>query len=303
MKKKLITVLNAVAAIVLLFLFFSQIGLESLTSQATQINLFWLAPAIACYLAMNFTSALRLKKILNLPLSATRVFFIHMQALLLSDFTPGRSGYAYLVYSLRNLQKTTINARVLGIVLASDFLIRALLVIASIALFAKGFLAAGVFLTVFSTIALLLFWKRVTLVEKILTLVPLAGKRLSEAYNEVFVHHVRTSVMLYSLYVSAVGAVLRGAAWWFVLYAIGFNASFSAFIVLCALLTSISFIPLSIAGLGVQEATGAFLFSSLLGIPATAAALLMILIRVVEVGSDLLGLKEFARAAKFKQPA
>ncbi len=295
MKKKLAIVLNAVVAVLLFYLFITRFEFASLTAQAKQVNLFWLAPAIACYLAMNFTSALRLKKILRLPLSVTRVFFIHMQALLFSDVTPGRSGYAYLVYSLRKHQKTSVNARVLGIVLASDFLVRAFLIIASIALFAKGFLAAGVFLAVLSAFALLLFWKRVALVEKIFALIPFAGKKLSEAYDEVFVHHMHSSVMLYSLYVSAVGAVLRGAAWWFVLYAIGFSAPLSAFVVLCALLTSISFIPLSIAGLGVQEATGAFLFSVLLAVPASAAALLMVLIRVVEAGTDLLGLKEFIR--------
>lgn len=304
MNKKLVIALNALVAIALLYWFFSSLDLQSLAAQLKQTNAFWLIPAIACYIAMNWTSALRLKHLLRLPLSVTRVFFIHMQALLLSDYTPGRTGYAYIIYALGKKDgkkggkkpKMGVNARVFGIALASDFLVRALLIIASIALFAQGFLAAGVFLAIASALALFLFWKRVALVEKLLALVPVLGERLAGVYNEVFVHHVRKREMLYSIYISAVGAVLRAAAWWFILYAIGFTAPFSAFVVLCAVLTSLSFIPLSIAGLGVQEATGAFLFSALVGVPAAAAALLMVLIRLVEAGSDLLGLKEFARS-------
>ncbi len=299
MNKKLVIALNALVAIALLYWFFSSLDLQSLAAQFKQTNAFWLIPAIVCYLVMNWTSALRLKHLLRLPLSLTRVFFIHMQSLLLSDYTPGRTGYAYIIYSLGKKgkkMKMGVNARVFGIALASDFLVRALLISASIALFAQGFLAAGVFLAIASAMALFLFWKRVALVEKLLTFVPVVGKRLAEVYNEVFVHHVRKREMLYSIYISAVGAVLRAAAWWFILYAIGFTAPFSAFVVLCAFLTSLSFIPLSIAGLGVQEATGAFLFSALVGVPAAAAALLMVLIRVVEAGSDLLGLKEFVRS-------
>lgn len=295
MNKKIVIALNALVAIALLYWFFSSLDLRSLETQLKQTNALWLIPAIACYLAMNVTSALRLKHLLRLPLSISKTFFIHMQSLLLSDYTPGRTGYAYIVYSLgKKGGKMSVNARVFGIALASDFLVRALLIMASIALFAHGFLAAGVFLAIASAIALVMFWKRVALVEKLLTVIPIISDRLAEVYNEVFVHHVRAQEMLYSIYVSAVGAVLRAAAWWFVLYAIGFTAPFSEFVVLCALLTSLSFIPLSIAGLGVQEATGAFLFSTLLAIPASAAALLVVLIRLVEAGSDLLGLKEFA---------
>jgi uncharacterized membrane protein YbhN (UPF0104 family) len=246
---------------------------------------------------MNYISAIRLKRFLKAKARVAEIFFIHMQSLLLSDVTPGRTGYAYLVVGLRKHGAAAPNARILGLLLASDFLARGVLIVASVALFARSFLWAGVFVAALSFAALLLFWFRARFIEKLLVKIPVVGGRLAAFYETVFVRHLELSELALSLAASFVGSVVRGAAWLFLLFALGCyapQATLVAFTVLCALLTALSFVPLSIAGIGVQEATGAVLFASLLGIPAAAAAALMVLVRGLEFGSDLVfGSKNF----------
>ncbi len=291
-KNNLFVALNVVLALIVAWFFLTQFDYRAIAGALSQAQLAWIIPAAACYFAMNWISAVRLKRFLNAKAKTLEIFFIHMQALLFSDVTPGRAGYAYLVVGLRKHGAAAPNARVLGLILASDFFVRALLIIASIALFAKSFLWAGVFLAIASGAALLLFWKRARFVEKLLAKIPVVGGRLAAFYETVFVKHLELSELGLALLASFVGSVLRGAAWLFLLWALGFGAlpgaSLTAFVVLCAFLTSLSFVPLSIAGIGVQEATGAVLFSSLAGIPLAAAAALMVLVRALEFGSDLL---------------
>ncbi|MFH0973388.1 MAG: lysylphosphatidylglycerol synthase domain-containing protein [Candidatus Micrarchaeota archaeon] len=301
-RNNLFVALNVVLALAVIWFFLTQFDYAAIGSVLSKANPLWIVPAALCYWAMNWISAIRLKRFLKAKARTLEIFFIHMQALLLSDATPGRAGYAYLVVGLRKHGAAPANARVLGVLLASDFFMRALLIIASIALFARSFLWAGVFLAVASAIALLLFWKRVRLVEKALAKIPRFGTRLAAFYETVFVKHLELSELCLSLAASFVGSVLRGAAWLFLFYALGYGgvavpgATLAAFVVLCALLTSLSFVPLSIAGIGLQEATGAVLFASLLGIAPAAAAALMVLVRGLEFGSDLLfGSREFLK--------
>ncbi len=306
-RNNLFVALNVVLALAVVWFFLTQFDYAAIGKTLAKANPWWILPAAACYWAMNWISAIRLKRFLKAKAATLEIFFIHMQALLLSDATPGRAGYAYLVVGLRKHGAAPANARVLGVLLASDFFMRALLIIASIALFARSFLWAGVFLAVASAIALLLFWKRVRLVEKALAKIPRFGGRLAAFYETVFVKHLELSELCLSLAASFVGSVLRGAAWLFLFYALGFSgaaaaasgATLAAFVVLCALLTSLSFVPLSIAGIGLQEATGAVLFASLLGIAPAAAAALMVLVRGLEFGSDLLfGSREFVKTSR-----
>ncbi len=298
-KNKLFVALNVVLALIVAWFFLTQFDYRAIAATLAATNLIWILPAALCYWAMNWISAIRLKRFLKAKARVAEIFFIHMQALLLSDVTPGRAGYAYLVVGLRKHGAAAPNARVLGLLLASDFFVRALLIIASIALFARSFLWAGVFLAAASAVALALFWKRARFIEKLLAKTPVVGARLSAFYETVFVKHLELSELALSLAASFVGSVLRGAAWLFLLVALGCytpSATLATFTVLCALLTALSFIPLSIAGIGVQEATGAVLFASLLGIPVAAAAALMVLVRGIEFGSDLVfGSKEFLK--------
>ncbi len=296
-KNNLFIALNACLALIVAWFFLTQFDYRTIAATLAQAQLIWIIPAALCYWAMNWISAIRLHRFLKAKAKTLEIFFIHMQALLLSDVTPGRAGYAYLVVGLRKHGAAPANARVLGLLLASDFFVRGLLIVASVALFARSFLWAGVFVACLSVTALALFWFRVRFIEKLLTKIPVVGGRLSAFYETVFVKHLELSELALSVAAAFVGSVLRGAAWLFLLVALGYYspaATLVAFVVLCALLTALSFVPLSIAGIGVQEATGAVLFASLLGIPLAVAAALMVLVRALEFGSDLVfGSKNF----------
>jgi len=291
LNKKLLVAANAIVALALLWLLLSSVNLSVLAETLAKINLVWLLAAAALYVLMNVLSAVRIKMLLGKfaeKIALSKLFFSHMAAMLFSDVTPGRIGYSYLVLRLRKegLRGGRIT-KVTGVVLASDFFVRALFVIASVYLFSQQFLLTGVILAVFSLGFLALFFKRIAWFEKLLAKIPSVGRKSAEAYAMVFEHAVSKRDLLTAGGISIAGSLLRGLAWFFIMLAMGGTGNPVDFAVLCALLTSVSFIPISIAGLGVQEGVGAWLFSLVLGIGLAQATAFMLLVRVVEAGSDL----------------
>ncbi|MFH0922690.1 MAG: lysylphosphatidylglycerol synthase transmembrane domain-containing protein [Candidatus Micrarchaeota archaeon] len=290
MDKKILVAINALVAVALLWVLLSSVNLSVLAETLAKVNPAWLLAAAVFYVLMNAMSAFRIKHLLGelakeIPFS--KVFLSHMSAMLLSDVTPGRVGYSYLVLRLRKYGLRGGNStKVLGVVLASDFFVRALLVIASVYLFSQ-FLLTGVILAVFSLCFLALFFKRIAWFEKLLAKIPSVGARLAGAYAMIFEHTVSKTGLLASVGISFIGSILRGFAWLFIAISMGATGNPIDFAVLCALLTSVSFIPVSIAGLGVQESIGAWLFSLVVGWSFGQATAFMLLVRVVEAGSDL----------------
>ncbi|MEM0475416.1 MAG: lysylphosphatidylglycerol synthase domain-containing protein, partial [Candidatus Norongarragalinales archaeon] len=242
-ENNLFAALNFALAVIVVWFFLTQFDYAQIAATLAKTSLWWIIPAALCYWAMNWISAIRLQRFLKAKARTLEIFFIHMKALLLSDVTPGRAGYAYLLVGLRKHGATSANARILGLLLATDFFVRALLIIASIALFARSFLTAGVFLAVLSAAALFLFWMRVRFIERVLARIPGVGARLAGFYKTVFVKRLEVRELWLALAASFVGSVLRGAAWLFLLIALGYcppTATLEAFVVLCALLTSLS---------------------------------------------------------------
>ncbi|MFH0834901.1 MAG: lysylphosphatidylglycerol synthase domain-containing protein [Candidatus Micrarchaeota archaeon] len=296
--------LNIVVAAALALFFVNSFDFSS---AFTGVDWLWVLPAIALYLALNLVNAWRLRwlagKFSGKSVSFGRAFWLHMGGMALSDYTPGRSGYVLVALKAQDLglQQKRVGGRVLGISLASDFLVRGFLAVAAAlllvsALHSQAVLYAGVFLFLLSVAVLFACWRRSALVGGLLRLLP-SGGRLASAYETVFEKGVEKRVLAKSVLLSFAGAAVRGAEWMLIAKALGISeigaGALFLFTAFNAVITALSFVPLSVAGIGLQEGFGALLFAAALRAPLPSAAALMILVRVLESGTDLIGLRLF----------
>jgi len=289
LKKNLFLAFNVVLAMVLLLVISSSIDFGALEKVLANANLLFVAFAAFFYLLTHFISALRYKMLHSPKFTVLDYFRLHMRAMLASDATPGRVGYSLFIFDLRKRGMPGGKAaKLMGVSFASDFLVRGLLALAAIWLFSSDFGQAGVFVVAASIIAFALLFFKSKSFASIISKFPYYGKRLEGAYQSVFKQKTSTNQLLLSIGFSFAGAVARGAEWVFVFQALGLNLFAVQATVLSALLTALSFIPLSVAGFGVQEGGGIVLLSSLLGFNAFQAAGAMLLVRAVDVAADVL---------------
>jgi uncharacterized protein (TIRG00374 family) len=102
-KKNSFKIIQIVVAIIILLLLLGSI--DYLQASRILLHLDWsfLLFACICYLLNNILMSVRLKKIftfLGYKIRFRIVFLSHMAGMLLSDFTPGRSGYLYVALRL-----------------------------------------------------------------------------------------------------------------------------------------------------------------------------------------------------------
>jgi hypothetical protein len=225
-------------------------------------------------------------------------FRAHCAGMVLSDVTPGRVGYAYFAVAMRRFgMRAAQSAKILGVNVSIDFLVRAICLV-FLGLYAPAVLganmAAGLSLAFFTVISIATLGVGSRRVSSFLGSIPFFGRKARSAYDSA--HSTETSFgrLLASFSGSVAGTFLRGIEWLLV-----FNCAASVpltfhnllvFSALVAVVTGLSFIPVSIAGIGVQEGVGAALFAALFSVQFSAAAALMLVCRAVELAVDSLGL-------------
>jgi uncharacterized protein (TIRG00374 family) len=221
-----------------------------------------------------------------------------MSGMLLSDFTPGRSGYLYVPFALnkKGVPLPTGIAAVTSTYLY-DLLFKISLAIVAVYYFYASItgipvgyilyliiillllIVAGYFLIMYPGEVLQNFCKKNTYLKYLLEL----GEQ-SRSIQRIFP---------YIISVSCIGWILRGLEWLFVAMAIGGMAiNLVDALLLNPLLTILSLIPITPAGLGIQEA-GIIGILALLGVSLITATAFAFLTRFLEIITDLIGLKSF----------
>jgi len=300
MKKQLLLLANVAVALALAYWFLQGIGFGQVGHVLAQARPEFVLVGALFYLAMNVSNSFRIAWALKTRWTPD-LFFKHMTAMLISDFTPGRAGYSSLVLKLRAGgfdSGRTIKA--LGVVFASDFLGRALLAAVAVAFFAGkvsgtvfGLVGAAMLAVGLGLFFLVAF--RSEHVGRLLPKVPAVGPRLAVAYRHVLDSGTSVRFLAGNVALSLMGAVLRGSGWMMAFMALGLGGLdvLSTTTLVSALVTALAFVPFSLAGLGLQEGAGAYLFSQTLGIALAQAAAVMLLARVMEFCVDAaLGWKE-----------
>lgn len=301
LKKNSFKLIQIVIAILILLLLLGSIDYFQASKVLANLDWIFLLLACCCYFLNNVLMSIRLKRILTYLGNKIRfriVFLSHMSGMLLSDFTPGRSGYLYVAFAMNKkgiplpkglaaITSTYIYDLLFKIALAivgvfylysnltgmpTGYIIYFILILLLLVL-------AGYFFIMYPGPVLQDFCQKNKYLQYILDM----GEQ--SRYIQ--------KISPYIIFISFLGWLLRGLEWYFIALAIGgiFISLLDA-LLLNPLLTILSLIPITPAGLGIQEA-GIIGILTVMGVTLTAATAFAFLTRFIEIVIDLIGLKSF----------
>jgi glycosyltransferase 2 family protein len=299
-RSRIIGIIQGVIAITILLLLVSSIDPQLMFSILTHLDIRFLFLAGFFYLLNNLLMAYRIKRILfamgeNLRFRV--VFFSHMAGMLLSDFTPGRSGYLYVALAL-NTRDVPIET---GIATITSTYLYDLAFKMIVAVLGAYFLYSFLFAKALNYAIIITFMLILGVIAGYL-IIMYPGEwvknlfQKKEILKKILVFGERSrSIQKYApfiLSITFIGWILRGLQWFLIVLSMhqNFLTPLDA-LFLNPLLTLFSLIPLTPAGWGIQEAGIVFVFASM-GISATIATSFALITRFLEVGIDLLGMKQ-----------
>jgi uncharacterized protein (TIRG00374 family) len=300
-RSKVTSIIQGIIAIAILLLLFSIIDYQLFLSLLTNLDIRFILLAGLCYLLNNLLMAYRIKRVLfalGENLRFRLVFFSHMAGMLLSDFTPARSGYLYTAIAL-NKRDVPLEK---GISTITSTYLYDLTLKMIVALLGAYFIYSYVFADRLSYALIITFLLILGVIIGYL-IIMYPGERIRNLFQKreilkkvlVFGEQSR-AIQRYApfiLSISLAGWILRGLQWYLIVLSMHqvFLTPLDT-LFLNPLLTLFSLIPLTPAGWGIQEAGIVFVFTSM-GISATAATSFALITRFIEVGIDSVGIKEF----------
>ncbi|MDD1681268.1 MAG: flippase-like domain-containing protein [Methanoregula sp.] len=301
LKRNSFKIIQAAIAVIIILLLLGSIDYIQASQIFLHLDWFFLFLAGLCYFLNNVIMSVRLKRILSYLGNKIRfriAFLSHMSGMLLSDFTPGRSGYLYVAFAL-NKKGVPLPKGIAAITSTYiyDLLFKISLAIIAVYYFYASITGLPVGYILYMIVILLL------LIIAGYFLIMYPGQVLQNfCQKNTYLNYIldlgeqSRSIQRLSPYiitVSCIGWVLRGLEWFFVAMAIGnMTISLVDALLLNPLLTILSLIPITPAGLGIQEA-GIVGILALLGVSVAAATAFAFLTRFLEIIIDLLGLKSF----------
>jgi len=250
------------------------------------------------YFLLNLTLAFRLKKVVE----ATGCFVgfknavnAHLGGMILSDFTPGRSGYLATPFILERIGGCDVNKGMAGILVpqAIEFLVKlfgAFLGLVFLAAITEKFREILSFSAI--AMALLLFISILIIAgswSKFARKIPFPKfiRRRLESYTTQSMKTRNSLRVILSL--TLLGWMITAFQWYFVGMSLSMNLEFFHYLLLQPLVTLLMFIPLTPAGLGIMEG-GAVAILYLLGVDPSTAFFYSILVRLSTLVADSPGI-------------
>ena len=300
-KQNSLKIIQAVIAAIILLLLLGSIDYLQVSSILLHLDWTLLLLACFCYFLMNILMSIRLKKIISYLGHKIRfriIFLSHMSGMLLSDFTPGRSGYIYVALAL-NKKGVPLPK---GVAAITSTYIFDLLFKVALSLIAVYYLYSTItglpigfilYLILLLTLLIVGAYFLIMYPGQVLHNLFQKSKYLKYVIDLGIQSRSIQKISPYIIFISFLGWILRGLEWFFVARSLG-GVSITLFeaLLLNPLLTILSLIPITPAGLGIQEA-GIIGILGLMGIPLTGAIAFAFLTRFIEIIIDLIGLKSF----------
>ncbi|VVC71888.1 Lysylphosphatidylglycerol synthase TM region [uncultured archaeon] len=313
MRKELLLLLELIVSLAIIAGVLVFVEIDKVIAVLATANLAYILGALIAYALINACMAYRIKIILaqmGYRITLLRALLPNFAGMLVSDFTPARSGYFATAFALTANEKIPLDCSVVSILGPQlfDFMLKvgagtvAVIYIFYMLNMGAGSLA-GMLLGVVALAAmiafgvLLLFSKRFVEFLKIIERLPFGRKahamimRLQE--NAVAVKKVLPTILL----LLAFTWMLKGVEWTLLAQSINMQPNtgihpFVFFLFLQPLITMLQFIPTpTIAGMGLSEA-GAVAVLALFGVPAHVGAAYAILTRSLMIVVDLVGVNE-----------
>jgi uncharacterized protein (TIRG00374 family) len=304
------------------------VGIGALYEKLLTVNLGYLALAFGMYFGINIFFSIRLQRVLAKDGVKTRfgkTLLAQYAGMLTSDVTPGRSGYiltpVYLrdqdvptsksLSSILGIQTIEFLAKVVGGVLAVIFLVNTVPMATWNELFPGSILginigiivaALGIAVMLTGAIVLAAFtWSQraIGLFDRIANwrfLKRFTGGIMGklEEYKESAHSTQRAIPEIVGL--TMVCWILKGFEWYFLGLALGITyVPFIAYFLIHPLVTALAFVPITPAGIGVQE-FGIIGILGLLGVPVDTAAAFALLARGILIIQDLIGVPQVVKS-------
>jgi len=319
--------LQVVIAAALISALLWYVGLSSLISILSKMKPEYFALAFLAYFGINLLFAVRLKRVLErdgVKMSFAKTLLAHYAGMLTSDVTPGRSGYFLTPVYLKNqnvptskslsgilgIQTIEFLTKVAGGIGAVIFLVETVPSesweqFGSFAGINLGLLIAGLGIALMLTGAIVLAtftWSRRAMsffdhVANSRLLRRFTGGLMGklEEYKDS-AQKTRRAVPEIILITIACW-ILKGFEWYFLGLALGITQiSWIGYFLIHPLVTALAFVPITPAGVGVQEFGIVGIFA-LLGVASAPAGVFALLSRVLLIVEDLIGVPQIAKSA------
>jgi glycosyltransferase 2 family protein len=322
-KRALKIFIQVVAMVAIFAALLWYVGIESLYQNLLTIKVEYLILALLMYLGINLLFTVRLRRVLakdGIKTTFGKTLLAQYAGMLTSDVTPGRSGYILTPIYLRdqNVPSSKGLSSILGIQ-TIEFLVKVAGGVGAIIYLINfpadwnvfpttaginlGILVAGlgIGLMLLGAIILALFtWSKRAIslfdrIAKIRFLKRFTGGLLGklEEFKESS-HSTRKAIPEIILLTLACW-ILKGFEWWFLGIALGINLPWEAFFLIHPLVTALAFVPITPAGIGVQE-FGIVGILGLIGVGAGPAGAFAIIARGMLILEDLIGLPQIVKS-------
>lgn len=237
---------------------------------------------------------------------------------LLSDVTPARSGYFLTPVFLNRLASIPVEQGMTGVLATGgvNSLIKVVICLVGLGYFASflplpaditnALLVGVAVLLIAGAFLLLLMWeRRISKLVAKFERIPLIGKRLSK-FTEMFsnVQEEGRKIRYSLIFVAALillSILANATALYFIFNGIWYpSLSLLDFFFIAAFASVLTYIPITIAGLGVQEAGYVLLLHILLGLPLSTInprlVAFALITRVLFTGTDIIGITPLLKA-------
>jgi uncharacterized protein (TIRG00374 family) len=304
------------------------VGIDALYQELLTVKVEYLLLAFVMYAGINVFFAIRLQRVLakdDVKTSFKKTLFAQYAGMLTSDVTPGRSGYMLTPIYLRdqNVPASKSLSSILGIQ-TIEFLVKVAGGVGAVLLLVNtvpmatwdqffpgsilginvGVIVAvlGIALMLTGAIALAAFtWSKRAIgifdrIAKWRYLKRFTGKLLGklEEYKES--SHSTQKIIPEILGFTMICWVLKGLEWYFLGYALGITTiPWFTYFLIHPLVTALAFVPITPAGVGVQE-FGIIGILGLLGIPGGTAAAFALIARGLLIIEDLIGVPQVVKS-------
>lgn len=327
-KRYLKYIIQVVAMVAIFAVLLWYVGITALINAILTIKVEYLLLAFLMYFGINVFFTIRLRRVLakdGVKTTFGKTLLAQYAGMLTSDVTPGRSGYILMPVYLRDqkvpaskglstvlgIQTIEFLAKVAGGVGAVIFLVNTVPMSTWYELFPGSLFginigiliaALGISLMLTGAIVLALFtWstRAIGLFDRIANwrfLKRFTGGLMGKLDEYKESAHSTQSKIPEIFLITMVCWILKGFEWYFLGLALGItNVPWIAYFLIHPLVTALAFVPITPAGVGVQE-FGIIGILGLLGVPVATAAVFALLARGLLIIEDLIGVPQVVKS-------
>jgi len=239
-----------------------------------------------------------------------QVFLCHLGGMLYSDVTPGRVGYFTVPYFLKKRANVAYSSSLSAIIglQSLEFFIKVFG--CGIGLIFIGFnienqilfivlLIGTIFLFIVAVLLGVIVWsEKAEGIVQFLCKIPLIGKILAKLLPKFSDFQQQGQkikpVIPHAIVFTSVSWLLKGLQWYLIALSLNITGiSYFGFVMIHPLLTALSFVPITPAGLGLQESGIVIIFTLVFGQEAASSSAFSILARFYAILVDLAGILVF----------